>query len=50
MNYNISLSEMDRLAIQVNSKKRKISLEEMRKQALELKSKSRSKMKKNSPD
>lgn len=48
MNYKISLSEMDELALQENSKKRKISLEEMRHQASGLKHKSQSKLKKHS--
>ncbi|MEO6978804.1 MAG: hypothetical protein ABI113_10520 [Mucilaginibacter sp.] len=46
MNYNISFSEMNRLAEQINSKKPKVSLEQMRKQASELKNESRSKVKK----
>jgi len=46
MNYNISFSEMNKLAEQVNSKKPKLSLEEMRKQVAFLKNKSISKMKK----
>lgn len=37
MNYEISLSAMDQLAKQANSKKRKISLQDMRRQASELK-------------
>jgi len=46
MNYNISFSEMNRLAEQINSKKPKVSLEQMRKQAAELKNENRSKVKK----
>lgn len=46
MNYKISLLEMDRLAVQANLNKSKISLEEMRAQAKDLKNKSISKVKK----
>ncbi len=46
MNYNISFSEMNKLAEQANSKKSKLSLEDMRKQVTLLKTKSVSKVKK----
>ena len=48
MNYNILLSQMDKMAQVANSKKRKISLKEMWKQASEIKTKSLSKEKKKS--
>ena len=40
MNYNISFSDMNRLAKQVNSKKTNVSLDQMRKQASQLKNSS----------
>lgn len=46
MNYKISFSEMDQLAVQANSNKSSISLEKMRAQAKELKNKSISEVKK----
>jgi len=46
MNYNISFSEMNRLAKQANSIKPSVSLDQMRKQALLLKNNSCSKGKK----
>jgi len=46
MNYNISFSDMNRLARQANSKKSNVSLEQMRKQAAQLKISSGSKVKK----
>ena len=46
MNYNISFSEMTRLAKQANSKKSGVSLDQMRKQASLLKSSNNSKTKK----
>jgi len=45
-NYNISFSEMNKLAEQANSKKSKLSLADMRKQVALLKTKSVSKVKK----
>lgn len=49
MNYKISLMEMDRLAVQTNSSKPRISLEELSTQAKDLKSKSISEVKANFP-
>ena len=46
MNYNVSFSEMDRMAKQANSKKSGVSLTQMRKQVLQLKNSSSSKVKK----
>jgi replication initiation and membrane attachment protein DnaB len=46
MNYNISFSDMNRLASQTNSKKSNVSLDQMRKQASQLKINSGSKLKK----
>ena len=46
MNYNISFSEMDRLASQASSKKSKLSVEQMRDQVSHLKNSSTSKVKK----
>lgn len=46
MNYNISFSDMNRLAKQANSKKLNVSLDQMRKQASQLKNSSESKVKK----
>ncbi len=46
MNYNISFSEMTRLAKQVNLKKSSVSLDQMRKQASLLKNSSGSKVNK----
>lgn len=46
MNYNISFSEMNKLAKQANSKKPSVSLDQMRKQASLLKNSSGSKVKK----
>lgn len=46
MNYNISFSEMNRLAEKANLKKPRLSLDEMRKQASTLKNSSSSKLKK----
>ncbi|CAN5498587.1 hypothetical protein BH09BAC6_BH09BAC6_29250 [soil metagenome] len=46
MNYNVSFSEMDRMAKQAESKKSSISLTKMRKQASQLKNSSSSKVKK----
>jgi hypothetical protein len=46
MNYNISFSEMTRLAKQANSKKSNVSLEERRRQASRLKNTNCSKVKK----
>lgn len=46
MNYKISISEMNKLAQEANSKKPKISLEDIRKQAARLKKNSVSKTKK----
>lgn len=49
MNYNISFSEMNKLAEEANSQKPKLSLEQMRQQALQLKNNNRSKVKKQLP-
>jgi hypothetical protein len=46
MNYNISFSEMNKLAEQVNSQKPKLSLEQMRQQVLQVKNNSNSIVKK----
>lgn len=46
MNYNISFSEMNKLAKQANSKKSSVSLDQMRKQASLLKNSSDSKVNK----
>jgi len=46
MNYNVSFSEMDRMAKQANSKKSSVSLEQMREQVSRLKKNSSSKVKK----
>ncbi|MGB3103766.1 hypothetical protein [Sphingobacterium siyangense] len=46
MNYKISFSDMDQLAVQANSNKSSISLKKMRRQAKELKDKSIPKVKK----
>jgi len=46
MNYNISFSDMNRLASHANSKKPNVSLNQMRKQASQLKSNIGSKVKK----
>jgi hypothetical protein len=47
MNYRVSLSEMDKMAAQANSKKFTISLEQMKKQVQNLKTNDRLKLKKN---
>ena len=49
MNYNISFSEMSKLAKQANSKRSNVSLDQMRKQASLLKNSSSSKIKKQQP-
>jgi len=48
MNYNISVSEMNRLARQIKSKKASVSLKQMKEEAALLKSTNVSKVKKQS--
>ena len=43
MNYEVSFSEMNRLAVQTNLKPYKVSLEQMRKSVTEVRTKSQSK-------